>query len=113
MVLKIGIGSPASGRGMSFLAGILGSNQQCLRSVKAYCAQEAGFFKSRSMSPAPAGNGSVRINLIRLPAIPRMMNSLRTKARVLGGFCLSLIAGGQGESQTKPGRQTLRAGDAR
>jgi len=34
------------------------------------------------------------------------------EGRVLGEFCLSLITSGQGELQTKQGRQTLRAGDA-
>jgi AraC-like DNA-binding protein len=34
------------------------------------------------------------------------------EGRVLGEFCLSLITSGQGELQTKLGRQTLRAGDA-
>ncbi len=34
------------------------------------------------------------------------------EGRVLGEFCLSLITSGQGELQTRQGRQTLRKGDA-
>ena len=34
------------------------------------------------------------------------------EGRVLGEFCLSLVTGGKGELQTKPGLQTLQAGDA-
>ncbi len=34
------------------------------------------------------------------------------EGRVLGEFCLSLITSGQGELQTKQGRQILRTGDA-
>ena len=34
------------------------------------------------------------------------------EGRVLGEFCLSLITSGQGELQTKQGRQPLRSGDA-